>query len=99
MAPEKNALAARIREFLEWGRYTRRFHFETRGRERQISDPEVFMAIDTGDPVSDATWDAEHENWRITLAGEVDDGVLVLGLAVDLDREWVYLITAFVREA
>ena len=30
--------------------------------------------------------------------GEVDDGELVLGLAVDLEREWVYLITAYVRE-
>jgi hypothetical protein len=46
---------ARIREFLECGRYTRRFHCQGRTRERQISDPEVFLAIDTGQPVSDPT--------------------------------------------
>jgi len=57
------------------------------------------MAIDTGVPLSDPTWDAEHENWRISIAGDVDDGELVLGLAVDLEREWVYLITAYVRES
>lgn len=67
MAPEKSALAARVRELLEWGCYTRRCHFDVRSQERQVSDSEVFMAIDTGVPTSDATWDAEHGNWRITI--------------------------------
>jgi hypothetical protein len=96
--PDKNALAERIREFVNHGRYRRRLHFDRRAEERQISDAEIFRAIDEGFPLSDAQWNEEHETWEIKLQADVDDEIFVLVLGVDLDQEFVHLITAYVRE-
>jgi hypothetical protein len=97
--PDRGAILARIKRLYEDGFFIPRSHFRRRTEQREVSHAVLPSVIEGCHVVRGPEWDAAAENWRVTVRGPTPDGEIVeLGLAVELEEEVLFLITAYYVE-
>jgi hypothetical protein len=94
--PDRGAILARIRRLYEQGFFVPRDHFRERAERREVSHAAIPWIIEHSQIVRGPDWDEASENWRVTVRGATPDSEIVeLGLAVDVEEDVLFLITAY----
>lgn len=96
VAPTREELSREIPRIVETGFYSFTDHLDGRSDERGIPDHEVLRVVGQGNIAEDPVWDEDYGNWKVKMTGSTVDGdSITVVLAVDLEDEFLDLITAY----
>jgi hypothetical protein len=95
--PSRQAILQQIKRLFNEGRLIPRDHLKRRQGSRNVSHAALLHVFETATAIEDPYWDDDYDNWHVVIRGDVldEDEPVRIALGVDLENEFLYLITCF----